>query len=166
MVPGEFPDLRRGDGFSLAELLVVVGLIGLLAAASLPYFVTYWQRAKLRAGAEELATLVNQARQIAISDNCAVTVNLSSNRVQFSLGTACPRPSYCGSLPCNWRGPGTDGNGNFTLANGELVTAATANPVFSYLGAATSFGTFTVRNPTDGRTLSVVVASSGRVTIQ
>ena len=166
MVPAELPGLKRPGGFSFAELLLVVGVVGLLAAASLPYFITYWQRAKLRAGAEELATLVNQARQTAINNNCTVTVALSSSRVQFSLGTTCPRPPYCGSLPCNWRGPGTDSNGNFTLANGELVTAATANPIFNYLGAANTFGTFTVRNPTDGRTLSVVVASSGRVTIQ
>ena len=42
----------------------------------------------------------------------------------------------------------------------------TASPVFTYLGAASTPGTLTVTNPTDGRTLSVVVAASGRVTIQ
>jgi hypothetical protein len=38
--------------------------------------------------------------------------------------------------------------------------------VFNYLGAATTPGTYTVRNPTNNRTVSVIVASSGRVTIQ
>lgn len=153
-------------GFSLAELLVVLAVVGILAGAGVPYFITYWQSSKLRAGAEELATIVNQGRQIAINNNCPVTVTQGSNKAQISLGTSCPKPSYCGSLPCNWRGPGTDTNGNFTLANSDLVTAATANPVFNYLGAATTAGTFTVTNPTNGRTMSVVVALSGRVTIQ
>jgi prepilin-type N-terminal cleavage/methylation domain-containing protein len=159
-------DDRDTRGFSLAELLVVVGVVGILAAAGVPYFITYLQSAKLRGGAEELATIVNQGRQLAINNNCTVTATQSSNRVQLSLGTNCPRPAYCASLPCNWRGPGTDTSGNFTLANDDLVTAATASPVFNFMGAATTTGTFTVTNPTNGRTLSVVVASSGRVSIQ
>ena len=165
MVLGWLPRIAR-RGFTLVELLVVLGVVGILMAAGIPYFITYWQSAKLRAGAEELATIVNQGRQTAINNNCTVTVNMSSNNVQLSLGTNCPRPPYCAILPCNWRGPGTDSSGNFTLAAGNLVTAVTASPVFTYLGAASAPGTFTVTNPTDGRTRSVVVASSGRVTIQ
>ena len=165
MVPGRLPRIAR-RGFTLVELLVVLGVVGILTAAGTPYFMTYWQSAKLRGGAEELATIVNQGRQTAINNNCTVTANMSSNNVQLSLGTNCPRPPYCAGLPCNWRGPGTDSSGNFTLASGNLVTAVTASPVFTYLGAASSPGTFTVTNPTDGSTLSVVVAASGRVTIQ
>lgn len=165
MVSEQLPGIDR-DGFSLAELLVVVGVVGILAGAGVPYFITYWQNAKLRAGVEELASIVNQGRQLAINNNCSATVVQTSNRVQLRLNTGCPQPSYCGSLPCAWRGPGTDSSGNFTLANDVRVTAATANPVFSYLGAATTAGTLTVTNPTDGRTMSVVVAASGRVTIQ
>jgi hypothetical protein len=45
------------------------------------------------------------------------------------------------------------------------VSAATANVVFTNLGAASTAGTYTVRNPANGRTLSVIVAASGRITI-
>ncbi len=166
MVLAKLPDVDN-RGFSLAELLVVVGIVGILAGAGVPYFITYWQSATLRAGAEELATIVNQGRQLAINNNCRVTVTQGSNKVALQLDTNClPKPSYCGSLPCNWRGPGTDSSGNFSLANNGLVTAATANPKFDFMGAATPPGTFTVTNPTNGGTLSVVVAASGRVSIQ
>jgi hypothetical protein len=63
-----------------------------------------------------------------------------------------------------WTGPGTDGSGRITLANNVQVSSNT-DIVFNYLGAATTAGTYTVRNPTDGRTLSVVVATTGRVTL-
>lgn len=147
-------------GFTLAELMVVVGVIGLLTVAGAPYFITYWQTSKLRAGAEELATIVNQARQIAITNNTYACVKQVSNNVQIFQGTS----STCtgGSV---WTGPGTDGSGNITLTEGLQVSAATASVVFNYLGAAPQVGTYTVLNPTNGRTLFVKLASTGRVCI-
>jgi prepilin-type N-terminal cleavage/methylation domain-containing protein len=148
---------RGRAGFSLAELLVVITIIGVLAALGTPYFVRYWQYSKLRAGAEELTTLLNQGRQIAISVNTTVCVTQASNRVQMKTGA---NPCASGTV---WTGPGTDASGNVALANGLTVTAGSV--VFNYLGAATTTGTFTVRNATNGCSRSVVVASTGRITM-
>jgi Tfp pilus assembly protein FimT len=143
--------------------LVVVAVIGILAVAGVPYFIEYWQQSTLQAGAQELQTIVNQGRQLAISNNCSVTVTQASNLAQIKLGATCPKPSYCGSLPCNWLGPGTDLTGNFRLANLVQVTAGTV--AFNYLGAGTTTGSFTVTHPPTGNTQTVTVSSSGRVTI-
>ena len=59
----------------------------------------------------------------------------------------------------------TSGTGDITLNDQIQVSSSTANVVFNYLGAATTPGTFTVRNPTDNNTLFVIVATTGRVTI-
>ncbi len=60
---------------------------------------------------------------------------------------------------------GTDSTGFITLQNTMQVSAATANVVFTNLGAASTGGTYTVKNPTTGKTLTVTVAGSGRITV-
>src|SRR5688572_25646381 len=63
---------RRQMGFSTTELIVVCGILGLLAAVSVPFFVTYYQSAALKAATEEVAALLNQGRQVAIKENQSV----------------------------------------------------------------------------------------------
>jgi prepilin-type N-terminal cleavage/methylation domain-containing protein len=143
-------------GFTLPELLVACAVIAIIMAASLPVFLTYWRTSALTGGAQELRTILNQARQLARAQNTTVCVNQSANKVQFLTG---------GCAGTVWTGPGTDGNGWLTLQNNILVSAATANVVFNYIGAATTAGTYTVQNPVDNSTLTVTVALSGRITI-
>ena len=148
-------------GFGLAELLVVVAVMGLLAALGYPYFASYMRSAALRAGAQELAAVVNNARQLAVARNVNVCVTLSGSTAQYRIGTsnACTGGAV-------FIGAGTADDGTITLSNDIQITAATASVVFSPLGNAVTAGTYTVYNPSSGATLSVVVAASGRVTIQ
>ncbi len=143
-------------GFSLVELLVLMAVIAIITTVSAPAFVTYWRSATLKGGAQELATIINRGRQVAISNNTTVCVNQSSNKVQLVKGT-------CGGTV--WTGPGTDGGGWFTLQNGVTVSSTTANVVFNFMGAATTAGVYTVTNPVDNASMHVTVALSGRVTI-
>ena len=46
-------------GFSMVEPLVIVAVIGITAVLGYPYVTTYLQAATLRAGAQELATIIN-----------------------------------------------------------------------------------------------------------
>jgi Tfp pilus assembly protein FimT len=143
-------------GFSFVELAVLVAIIGILAVVSAPAFLSYWRAAALQGGAQELATLINRGRQVAIANNTSVCVNQSGTKVQFLVGG-------CGGTV--WTGADTDANGWFTLQSRVQVSAATANAVFNYLGAATTAGTYTVTNPVNNASMHVTVALSGRVTI-
>src|SRR6266403_5543906 len=143
-------------GLTLTELLVLVAVIGIITTVSVPAFVSYWRSATLKGGAQELATILNRGRSLAIAQNTTVCVSQSASRVQFLTG---------GCAGTVWTGPGTDGNGWFTLQNSITVTSATANVIFNYLGAATTAGSYTVQNPVNNAAMTVTVALSGRVTI-
>ncbi len=145
----------------MAELLVVLATIGILAALGYPYVTTYLQSAQLRAGAEELAAILNGGRQMAIARNTLVCVAVSSNRAVYITGTS----AACAG-GTTFIGPGTTADGSMALANNMRITGTTANVVFSSLGAATQAGTYTITNPVNARTITVVVASTGRVRIQ
>ena len=147
---------RLGNrGFSATELIVVCGILGLLAAVSVPFFLRYYQSAALKAATEEVAAFLNQGRQVAIKENQSVCVLTTSTSLQLRVN---------GCAGTAWVGPGTDSSGNIRIPTG-FTMASSANPIFSYLGAASPAAAYTLTNTRDGRTLRVTVAASGRVTI-
>jgi prepilin-type N-terminal cleavage/methylation domain-containing protein len=150
-------------GFTAAELLVVVAILGVVAVVSIPTLINYFQASTLKAGAEELAAALNRGRQLAITQNRNVCVEVSANQYRYRVGT---------DIACNggtvWEGPGAGPNGFFRLANNVNLTA-NSNPVFTYLGAATGATltvTYVTQSGDTGRSRNVVVAASGRIQIQ
>jgi len=144
-------------GYSLAELLVAVAIVGVLAAASAPSFFSYWRAAATRAAARELTSALNQARQLAIARNGPICVRTdNATLLRFDQG------------PCNtnnfWRGPGTDSQGWMKISNKIQLAGPAASVVFTNLGAAAPGGIFTLTNPSDNQQLTVTVAASGRIT--
>lgn len=149
---------KREGGFALTELIVVLAMIGILAILAGPQFISYWRTSATSAAAAELATVINRARQLAISGNLNYCAEVSGSRVRYRQNSnpACT----AGTI---WTGAGTDGNGLVQLSNGMTVSGGPV--VFTSLGAAVLAGTFTVTNP-NGGSRNVVVAASGRVTVQ
>jgi prepilin-type N-terminal cleavage/methylation domain-containing protein len=144
-------------GFTLAELMVVVAVIGILAVVGTPLFLSYLQASQTRGAAQEVATLLHRARQMAIANNTSyrVEVDVAGNRLRF-VRTSDNTP---------WIGPGTDSQGYRRLENEARLMTPTANPTFNPLGTAGG-GTIPVQNSPGTSTLSVVVSSSGRIRIQ
>ena len=149
-------------GFSLTELIVVIGMIGLLSLLAVPSLLTYWQSSSLTAGAEQLASVLNRARQLAISRNSSVCVERNGTAVRLRPTTA--TPADCTSAV--WTGVGTDSAGLIQIASSLQVSAASASVIFTNAGGASTTGTYTLTDPKTNRSRTVVVSTSGRVTIQ
>jgi prepilin-type N-terminal cleavage/methylation domain-containing protein len=147
---------RTQRGFTLAELILVCAVIGILSVMAVPAFLRYYQAATLKASAQQVVTLVNQAREIAIKQNDSVCVKLPSATLMIYAVGGCT-----GSA---WVGPGTDAAGNIKLPSAITMTAS-ANPIFNYVGSALPIATYTLTNTQTNATLTVSVAASGRITI-
>ena len=146
--------LRRA-GFSLAELSVILAVIGVLFSLSLPAFLNYYQTAQIRGAAADVASYVNQGRQLAIQMNCSVAVQITATGISYTRQANCQNPGV-------WTGPGTDAAGNIPAPDG-ITLATSATPIFTNLGAAAPAATLTVTHGSSS--LSVLVSASGRVTV-
>ena len=143
-------------GFTLAELVMVIAVIGILAVMAVPSYLTYLRAAALKSGVQQVVTLLNQARELAIKENSNVCVTRPSvTQISYRLG------SCAGAA---WVGAGTDATGNINLPPGITVTAS-ANPIFNYVGSALPAATYTLTYTQTGATLTASVAASGRITI-
>jgi len=134
---------------------LVLAIIGILAVLATPLFITYYQAARLRVAAEEVAAFINHGRQLGIKENVGVCVHITATAMHYHIG------SCAGTT---WIGPGSDAAGNVKVPVG-VTLSTTADPLFSYLGAASPAATYTVTSTQTGSTLRVFVSTSGRVTI-
>ena len=144
----------REAGFGLMELVVVIGLVGVLFALTIPFFIRYYQAAAARANVQQVITLFNQARELAVTQNDTVCVTLPTN-TQMAL-----RLSGCAGTV--WTGPGTDGAGNINLPQGFTI-GPLSTVTFDYLGAAGTAITYTMTNSTTSATSTISIGLSGRV---
>ncbi len=113
---------RRGSpgtqrGYSLAELLVIVAIIGILSLVTVPNFISLYNSGRIKGSARELTMAIRNARQLAISGN-------QRTKVSFPVtGTA--RRSYI--VEKEVLDPST-GTGTWTrVRNGDLGERVTFN---------------------------------------
>jgi prepilin-type N-terminal cleavage/methylation domain-containing protein len=147
-------------GFGLTELLVVVGMLGVLSAVAVPNLISYYQTAVLGAGTEQLAATLTRARHLAVRQNTSVCVERSGTTLRL-------RTVNCSGTI--WTGAGTDSTGTVTISNGLQVGGATTMLFTSAGGATFASGTqatFSLTDPKSNRLRNVVVTSTGRVSIQ
>lgn len=88
------------SGFSLIELMVVLGVVAILTAAAAPSFIALRQRQTLSAVGEEVVGIWNTARLEAAKRNQMVKVGVYTSGGNYCIGAA-TTTDIADSTPCN-----------------------------------------------------------------
>ena len=80
--------MRKQDGFTIIELIVVIAVIGIIAAIAVPDFMSYLPDARLKSAARDVYSNLQMAKMGAIKSNSswAVVFNASDGTYQVCSG--------------------------------------------------------------------------------
>ena len=92
---------RRAGGFTLIELMIVVAIIGILAAVAIPAFIKYLRKSKTVEATEGLDKIKTGAKSYFQADHYNTGGNLLQKEFPGKLGVANPSPltTCCGATP-------------------------------------------------------------------
>jgi type IV fimbrial biogenesis protein FimT len=148
---------RDIHGFSIAELMTVVSLIGILAAIGIPSFLSFQPSMRLNGAAREVLSRLMWARANAVqNNNTSVVTFLSDHSFQIfndANGNGSADANETTTIDLQGDYP------NVTFA----LSGSSSSPVFNGRGTATTDTTVTISNSSGSKT--VEVSPTGNVTI-
>ena len=158
-------NVKRHNGFTMLEMMIVVVLVGILATIAVPTFVRTIPRLKTRAEARNALNLMRTARSRAISENTqyGVYFNISGRTYVLFKDTVSPSSATYNVGDSLMSNPiSVDPNAVYTgcTLTGNCI-------VFLASGAASQSGTLTISTADGSQTYSIsVLAATGKTKLQ
>ena len=142
--------LRTQKGFTLIELMIVVVIIGILAAIAIPNFIAMQNRAKEGSTKANMHTLQLAAEDYGVRNDGVYAADMTSSG----------SPTVAASLPASFKNPfdATTGSGNaFEDRATFAAPAALKSGISSYSDSATS--QYNIRGHGKSAALTLVLTS-------
>jgi len=151
------PTRSRADAFSLAELAIVVAIIGVVAAIATPRFASAHARYRIRAAEQRILADFEYAQRIARSQSKSVTITFDAANDRYALTGA---PSPLGE------------SGAYQVDLGDEPYAVDIFSVSSDSGVSWTFdengacesGQIVLETPKERRTITIGAADGGPIT--
>ena len=152
---GGWGTVRQQAGVTLTELVVVVSIIIIFAASSLPLLGSIIPELKTRGGAEQVVEVLRTARQNAIGTTATYRVIFQTTQIQTICTDATPAGNTC---PANRPPDVTE-----AVVGGATLAANPAEMQFDAKGATTTGAGNVVVSYPSGTSWRVEVNTPGRV---
>ncbi len=153
--------MKNQSGFSIMELMIVIGIIAIVSAITLPNFISYRDNYKLGSASRDIMSVLQNAKIRAVRDNANVEVIFNTGAGTYM--------AFVDNVVIN----GVLDAGETTTANDQMPAGVTLTGTtfagdqagFAGNGLPSNFGSVTLTNQ-GGRTSQIFLSMAGNVRIQ